>query len=264
MSGLALHDRGAGPAVVLLHSGGMSSRQWRALADLLQPHHRVLAPDLPGCGANPPWPHDAPFVVQQDLDALLAALPPDLPLHLVGHSYGGLLALRMALQEPARVRSVAVYEPTAFGVLRTPPDAEALADLVALTQQPVFIDEATGGSEPWMRLFIDYWNGPGGWDRLPEPTRAGFLRVGRKVFREVRALMDDATTQAQYAQLRAPTLLLSGEHTTPAERCVMTRLAQALPHNSRRIVAGAGHMGPLSHAAEVNAAIVAHLGQHPF
>ena len=93
-----------GPPVLLLHSGGMSGRQWRRLAALLSPSYRVVVPDLLGSGANPPWPAGAPFDLALDL-AELAELLESLraPAHVVGHSYGGLLGLKLASERPASV-----------------------------------------------------------------------------------------------------------------------------------------------------------------
>ena len=66
---MALHVtiRGEGETVLLLHSGGMSSRQWRRLSDRLSSSFRVVAPDFPGSGSNPLWPDDRPFDLSLDL-----------------------------------------------------------------------------------------------------------------------------------------------------------------------------------------------------
>ena len=244
-------DEGRGPPVVLIHSSGMSSRQWRKLVEHLSASHRVVAPDLLGSGNNPPRTDDPAFQIDDDLDALDAWVTGvGGPVHLVGHSYGGLLALLLARRDPTRVRSLTVYDPVAYGVLGGTDTDETDA---------VLRDASLGGGDRWFEAFVDYWNGPGAWRALPGPTRDGFLRVGRKVFREVCALLDDRTPASAYAGITAPTLLLSGEHTPRAARRVAAILAGALPSAQHEVVAGAGHMGPLTHAGTVNARIGAHL-----
>ncbi len=253
---------GAGDPVVLVHSGGMSSRQWKKLAERLAGTHRVLAPDLLGSGDNPPWPEDKPFEFGMDVDALatlLGTLPK--PAHLVGHSYGGLLALTLARKYPERVRSLAVFDPVAFGVLHGAQDTEGLSDLARAAENPVFTDERLGGSDAWMQAFVDYWNGPGSWRAMPEPSRASFLRVGRKVFQEVRTLMLDRTGPDAYAKVTLPTLLMFGEKSPAAARRVVTLLSQALPAATLVQIPGAGHMGPLTHGTLVNERIAEHLAR---
>lgn len=246
--------------VVLLHSSGLSSRQWSRLAESLTSTHRVVAPDLIGSGANPPWPDDEAFDLLLDVEAI-ERLVDDLggEAHIVGHSYGGLLALTLARRAHARVRSIAVYDPVAFGVLYTPPDPEGLADLARAASVPVFTDYERGGSDAWFEAFIDYWNGPGAWRGMSESGRAAFLRVGRKVFYEVWSLMHDRTPASAYAAIPAPALLLGGAASPAAARRVVEILAGALPDARLLMVPGAGHMGPLTHGPIVNDAVAAHV-----
>lgn len=257
-------ETGRGPLVVALHSGGMSARQWRRLAEQLAPSYRVVLPDLLGSGANPPWPDPDAFDVRLDVVALGELLEVlGEPAHLVGHSYGGFLALTLARQRPAGVRSLAVYDPTAFGVLHGAEDAEGLADLERARKQPVFLDDARGGGDEWYEAFVDYWNGPGTWRALTAAARAQYLRTGRKVYLEARSLLSERTPAAAYATITAPTLLLGGERSPVAARRVVALLAAAIPGARSQLVSGAGHMGPISQAEEVNRRIAQHLAGDP-
>jgi pimeloyl-ACP methyl ester carboxylesterase len=257
------HDVGGaagGEGVVLLHSGGMSGRQWRRLAERLAPTYRVVTPDFLGSGENPPWPDGSAFDFHMDVAAVKELIDATgAPVHLVGHSYGGLVALTVARERPEVVRSVAVFDPVAFGVLYGADDHEGLADLARAAANPVFLDDARGGGEEWLEAFVDYWSGPGAWKALPPPMRASFQKVGRKVYGEVTSLMADRTPAPSYAQLGVPLLLLTGERSPASVRRITTLLAAAVPSSRVEVVAGAGHMGPVTHANDVNALVEAHL-----
>jgi pimeloyl-ACP methyl ester carboxylesterase len=254
---------GSGTPVLLLHSSGMSSRQWRKLSERLATTHRVLSPDLLGSGENPLWPAEEPFIFPMDVEAIAeVATALSTPFHLVGHSYGGLLALFLARQMPSQILSLSVYDPVTFGVLYGANDPDGLADLAKVGSIPVFQDQERGGGEEWLEAFIDYWNGPGSWRAMPMPTRAAFLRVGRKVFGEVSSLMTDRTTLSAYTQLTAPTLLLSGELSPVAAQRVVALLQQSLPNATLERIKGAGHMGPITHTEQVNRLIEQHINKN--
>lgn len=240
--------------VLMLHSGGFTSRQWRRLSESLSSEFNVITPDLLGY-SDTPWPNGEPFHFDQDLDYVRSLVTE--PMHLVGHSYGGFLALKLAIAEPSLVKSIAAYEPVAFGILDEVDDADARAalSLVKRTWDP----DASGTDETWLAAFVDWWNGNGAWSRLPEETRAAMRSVGWKVFQEVLSLAADRTNRATYATITAPTLLLGGSLSPLTERRVVENLASALPHASAQFFDGVGHMGPITHARVVNEAIEKHL-----
>jgi pimeloyl-ACP methyl ester carboxylesterase len=155
---------------------------------------------------------------------------------------------------PDRVRSLALYEPVAFGILGAGEDEGAPARAL-----PAYHADASGLDEAWLSTFVDWWNGPGTWAALAEPTKAGFRAVGWKVSQEVASVVGDATDRARYATITVPTLVLTGTRSPLSEQLVCRRLAEALPRARLQTFADMGHMAPITNADAVNAAIAAHL-----
>lgn len=251
-----------GEPVVLLHSTGSSGRQWRSLIEALGPGFHALAPDLHGHGGTAPWPGERPLRLADEGGLVKAALAGDRrPVHLVGHSYGGAVALHLALADPARVRSLTLIEPVAFHLLRRggPVERRLCREVLRLARD---IAQARRAGEPeaGMARFIDYWNGAGSFARLPEGRRAGLCATIGTVVANFAALMHERPRLDAYVRIAAPTLIVEGERSPPPTRRIAALLEAALPQAERMVVAGAGHMLPLTHPETVNPLIVGHLG----
>jgi pimeloyl-ACP methyl ester carboxylesterase len=105
-----LREDGSGPGVpvLLLHGVPETSSSWRQLAPRLAEGRRVLAPDLPGLGGSSyGGPFDVPSLVAQ-LAALVEAESGGHPVDVVGHDWGGSLALGLAGARPDLVRRLVV------------------------------------------------------------------------------------------------------------------------------------------------------------
>lgn len=253
-SRLHVEITGDGPPVILVHSSGLSGRQWRRLASLLVKRgFRAIVPDLTGHGSSPPLPEPAPFSYVADVEALVALLETYAPVHLVGHSYGGLIAILAAVRAPKALLSLTLFDPVAFAVLDRPEDGTALLELGSVAS-PWGTSERD--HEAWLQAFVEYWGGEGAWLALREEARAEFRRVGWAVQQGVSTLVDDRTPNDAYRAITCPVTVMTGELSPLAARSVVMRLAETLPQARIVSVPGAGHMAPLSHGDLVNQAIV--------
>jgi len=249
---LFVDDQGTGEPVVLLHSSGLSGRQWRRLSsDLVAHGKRAMAVDLTGQGRSEPWPEPTPFSFHIDVDRIVDILRTSGPAHVVGHSYGGLVALHVALAAPASIRSLSLYDPVAFGVL-TDADADARQVLDDLGDA-----WHTGNMdhERWLQTFVDFWGGTGAWAALRDDMRDEFRRVVWVVREGVRSLVGDVTPASEYASFTFPVQLVTGAKSPLPARRVGQRIAEAVPGARFDTVPGVGHLAPLTDAAAVNAVL---------
>jgi pimeloyl-ACP methyl ester carboxylesterase len=144
---------GAGPPVILLHGISRSLEDWTEQHELLQARHRVYSMDLPGYGWSGPLaePYTLPALarfVAEFLDAVQIAEP----VHLVGNSLGGAVAMQLAVDAPDRIASLALVNSAGFG-------REVTIDLRLLAIRPLG------------RLLL-------------RPSRYGARRVERRLFHD--------------------------------------------------------------------------------
>lgn len=256
-------EAGAGPGVVCLHSNASTSTQWRGLMDRLAPRFCVLAPDLLGAGRGPAWPTDRTVTLRDEV-ALLEPVfeTAGAPMSLVGHSYGGAVALMAALARPERVRAVALYEPTLFSVLEQEqpghPDGEGIRRAVAAAVAALASGDAPAAAEH----FIDYWMGAGAWKRIPPDRQAPIAASVVNVRGWASALMGEPTPLEAFRSFDRPVLYMVGARSPASSRGVARLLTAALPDVRVVEFAELGHMGPVTHAQTVNAAVAEFLAEH--
>ncbi len=267
---LAAQVRGHGERIVCLHSSTGSSAQWRRLQEALALRWQVLAPDLHGHGRSPAWPASTTSTLDVDGAAVaaMAGIHAGRSVHLVGHSYGAAVALQIALRHPQQVRSLTLYEPVAFGLLRTLAGGGCGAREAALGEiEEVAASVASlvraGSLDDAARVFVGYWGGGArAWSALNAGQQQAVSSRMPAVPRHFDALFG-AEWDAQLLQrLQMPVLLMQGSATRASASRVSTLLAAALPRAQRVELPGAGHLGPLTHGETVARWMLAHIDPH--
>ena len=253
---------GDGLPVVLVHSSASGNRQWHKLAAQLSGQHRVLAPNLRGYGGTPAWAGARPQTLDDAAEVLLACCAAlDGPIRLVGHSYGGAVALWAARTLGSRVSHLALYEPMLPGLLRPHGCIEGAAEAEALHADV----RRFGAAGDWFALaerFTDYFNGDGSWTASPVPRRAAIAAALPPNVAEWDPVMAPLPAEA-FAGIGARCLLLCGTRTRPALRQIAELLARQYPRWQFERVDGCGHMAPLTHADGVNRRLAALLQDLP-
>lgn len=240
-------EAGSGPTVMCFHSNASTSSQWRALMERLASRFRVIAVDQLGAGKSPDWPKGTEGWLDDDL-ALVAPLAEAIegPLHLVGHSYGGALALKLALRYRERVQSLALYEPTLFSLNYAA--AQGIRDAAGDAAQSVERGDLDAAAE----RFLDFWMGKGAWQLIPEARRAPIAASMRAIRYWAHALTHDTTPAAAFGALSIPVLYMAGARSPASSLGVFEVLSKVLPDVQVVRYNDLGHMGPVTHPDVVN------------
>ena len=250
--------------VVFIHSTGLGPFMWAPYKDAAG-EARLHMPVNLGYAPGGELARPQTVGLAEEVDALckqLGTLEGD--VHLVGHSYGGLVALELARSGRLPVRSLYVYEPVLFASLRERVDditAEAANEVHSMYANRQFFDDAErGGDDAWLEQFVDYWNGAGAWGAMPPKAKDAMRRVGWKMHLEVRAIATQARPFEAYA-MPIPTTVVSGGRSTAASREMSRLLAEQMPRAQSHVLPGLGHMGVMQRPDKVAATLVQHLQQ---
>ncbi len=244
---------GHGPRQVLaIHCTLAHSGAWRGLARQMADEATFTAFDMLSHGRSPDW--DGQGDVQDRMVEIGESFLTE-RMDLIGHSFGATVALRLAVAHPERVRSLTMVEPVYFCfAMEEAPDLVALheADAAPFTEKLI-----AGDYEAGARLFNRMWSEGGTrWADLPEASRAAMVRSIRLVPACRPSLYDDLAGMLRPGQLErvsAPTLLLRGSDSHPVTAAINAGLARRLPDAESVVVAGAGHMLPITHPGETAA-----------
>ncbi|MEM7045845.1 MAG: alpha/beta hydrolase [Pseudomonadota bacterium] len=251
---------GSGKKVVLIHSSVSGARQWRRLMGDLECQFHTIAVNLLGYGQTPAWSAEQ----RQSLDdqaALIEAVLPDdrSQVCLLGHSFGGCVAMKAAARLGDRVDKLILIEPNPFYLLNLHGCAEAYAEIIDLRDWV----KRHGARGDWLQAaerFADYWSGSGTWSSMPDERKAAFIHALKPNFHEWYAVIDERTTLDEWAHLLPrQTLVSSAEDTVRPIHEIVGLMQRDCPAWQFVQIPEGGHMAPLARPDLVNPIIVSFL-----
>ena len=237
-----------------LHCSLGSGRQWTKLGDELGRNHRFIAPDISGYGTNT-CALDLPLTLAEEVRCVSGHLNDATgPIHLVGHSYGGAIAFKIATDSAFahRVRSLTLIEPVLPTLLLETDSDRRLHARFAQLARDVSEDLWNGSVLEAIDQFIEFWNGSGPQDPLPATARLRMIERADKLAFDFAAALSEENVTIAAASLRIPTLLFSGGTSPYFTQRIVRRLAAIVEGAEVRHLPEAGHMLAISHAATIN------------
>ena len=248
--GAELHytEHGRGSPVILLHGGLGDCHSWTPQMQTFAARFRVIAYSRRfSSPSRSPAAHGG-YTPQLDVDDL-AALQEHLrcsPAHLVGTSYGALIALMFALQHPEQVLSLVLNEPPLHPwACRTPEGRAMFEAFMADVWRPAALAFDRNDERTALRLLVDGIWGEPLFDRLP-PERMHVVTRNAGAMKALTRSMEPFPDlpRLEVVTLQMPVLLLNGDRANDLHRRVIDELALVLPGAQREVISGAGHGAP--------------------
>jgi len=270
---LAVVEAGAGEPLVLVHGSVSDLRTWSRQIDKFAEHHRTIAYSRRYPRPNRPIPRDEADRIQLHVDDLaeLIELLEARPAHVVGHSWGGLIALILAIQRPEIFRSLVLVEPAVVPMhitippkigqiiglfLRSPKLALAIVKLGGRVFMPAQKAFEQGDDKAAIEHFGRGVLGDHAFESLSSeryeqvwenrgPDRAQALHRG----------MPDLTG-AEYSKVTCPVLLVAGAESPAIFSRLIDDLVKRFPHAKTCVVNNASHIVHEDAPAEFNSEVL--------
>jgi pimeloyl-ACP methyl ester carboxylesterase len=221
---------------------------------------RVMACDMSSSGNSPAISPDVKYTLEEEVIFLRPVFDAaGDSLHLVGHSFGGAVALKAALRYRARLHSLTLIEPTLFALLIRSAPGDSATDEILRHSERISELADLGEHEAAAQHFVDYWSQTGAWATAREEVRADIRDRMSLVRQRWDALLRDPVQVADLALLDIPTLFLTARNSNVPTRALSEILIRALPRARAIDIEEVGHMAPLSNPDRVNLLIGAFL-----
>ncbi len=252
---ISYDEYGSGPVIMLLHSSPGTSKMWQRVGNQIAGRFRVIAPDLPGYGETTAQDISASPDVSYTVDlieALISAIGS--PPVLVGHSYGGVVALSSALQNPKKILGLGLLEPVAISILSAVGENESFADTKAVFDE--YISSFEGGDNQAVRKMIDFWFGLGAFEKMPSPLKDYLLTNTALNIRDVRATFQLRYSIESFSSMDVPVLVIYGKKSPEVTRKIARTIAAHTKRGSLVGLENATHAMITTHVDEVSNLIV--------
>lgn len=241
-------EEGAGPTIVFVPGSWATGSSWRGVTEALGSRFRVVTTSLPGYGGTRDRRTSADTSIDRQAEIVEAVIRhAGGPVHLVGHSFGALACLDVALCGLHPLMSLTLIEPVAFGLLRQQGELTLHEKFIAMREEYFWAFE--NGDTEAARLVVDYLAGEGGFGALPARKRQRIVEATATHVMDMRSEFDPHLSAL--ANILLPSLVIRGERSTQSLQRSAEILSGALANASRCAIPGAGHFMLATHAAEL-------------
>jgi len=253
-------DQGEGQPIVFVPGSFSAPSAWRGVQKALPTGYRSIGTSLCGYGQT----DETRSLDDLDIHHLTnvvdtVAEKVGEPFHLVGHSFGGTVALAAALHKPLNVLSIATFEANPLWILREDADRSLFGDTHSMSE--AFEDAYNSGERDAAARIIDFWGRPGAFASMPEAVQDYCRSTTFSNVLDWRTAFRFEAISSDYSKLTIPVLLVRGSLANSAMVQITDRLKACIPNSKSEVIDGAGHFLITSHAADCGASLAKFLDE---
>jgi pimeloyl-ACP methyl ester carboxylesterase len=261
-------EQGSGEPIVFVHGAPHDLRAWEPVREEIAKRYRFIAYTQRYFGTEP-WPDEGKnysiATHADDLAKFITALNAG-PVHLVGWSHGGVVAVTAAISDPSLVRSLILYEAGMVSVLpaESPEGKIAREDRARMFGPVVAVASETGDFVKAAKLLqeVVFRLPPGKFNSLPKDLQTVLLDNARVVPLMFAAPPPPAITCDMLKDFTRPTLVLRGEKTQEFWALPSEAITRCMPGARQVVLPNVGHDGPIRDPAAFSAAVIEFLSRH--
>ena len=254
-------EQGAGPTVVLVHGSVGDYREWSMQMESLGKHYHVFAYSRRYHWPNLPPGQDTDASVESQTEDLAAIIKAKAlaPANIVGHSFGGAVALNLALQHPELVRTLVLAEPAVSSVLMGSPENESVAKEAQAIRAKVNEAFANGDPERIARTYAAHV-APGEFEKASAEVRE-MLIANAPAFKLDYTSHRPPFTCDEAQRIGVPVLVLSGSRSPAGLQRIAEVTARCIKGAKFQSIPQATHWMQHDQAQAFNDAVLAFLSQ---
>lgn len=258
--GVDYDESGDGPTVVLVPGSCSTGAAWRPVVAQLKGGFRCVTTSLLGYGGTVERRTAIDADISHEAEMLEAVIRRAAsPVHLVGHSFGGLSALAVALRKRVPLLSLTIMEAPAPEIL--PPMGEHRHYLAFREMTDAYFSAFRAGDTAAIGRMIDFYGGEGTFASWPQRVRDYAVQTTPVNLLDWASAYGFGLTSALLATVEIPTLVMWGSVSHPAAKRANELIGRCIPNAAVSCLAGAAHFMVSTHANEVAGAIAQHLAR---
>lgn len=240
-------EQGSGSPIVFIHGSYATTSTWKKMIEPLAENHHCISIKLPGhCGMPNPDDFSNP-TMETELEIIeqVVNLLTDEAVHLIGHSFGGVIALAQALKGNLNLSQVTLFEPVAIWVLNSAGDKEMSARVQEFLTK--YRQDASDKKHYACGQVIDFWGGKGAFESLPEFIKDSMEPLMKNNIRhwDIDSLIRNDLTDLEKCVV--PTRLVYGDQSNPVASSICDHLSEHIPNSKKYEIEGASHFLITSH-----------------